>query len=270
MVPPTPINRERRPQSVAETGTTKVDPLPEIQILDGSPGWKQRDEVLSSFVQEYFSGNAGTISILEAGCGRHWGLDLGPISYRLTGVDIDEHALELRVSHEGDMDRAVLGDLRDVKLEEHSFDLVYCADVIEHIDGAERVIANLFTWLKTKGLLILIFPDRDSVWAFITRVTPLWAHVLFYRYVRRSPNAGKPGFGPFPTCYDRIVSRRGIHEYCRAHGHRILREYGRPYEFKKLGWLSPAGTILFKLLHYASIGKLSAAHGGLIYVIQKG
>ena len=40
----------------------------------------------------------GPIKILEAGCGRRWEIQLEPGNYHLTGVDLDEHALEHRRS----------------------------------------------------------------------------------------------------------------------------------------------------------------------------
>ena len=180
-----------------------------------------------------------------------------------------KQALELRRTNEEDLDRAIVGDLRNVELDREESDIVYCVDVIEHINEAEQVITNFFTWLKPEGLLILVFPDRDSVFGFITRVLPHWAHVLVYKYVYGSPNVGKPGFGPFPTYYDKILSRRAIHDYCYRHGHSIVLECGRPYELRRLGWLASGARVLYKFLQYLSFGKLAADHDGLVYVIQK-
>ena len=172
-------------------------------------------------------------------------------------------------NNEGDLDRAIIGDLCDMNLDQEEFDIIYCVNVIEHINGAEQVLKNFFTWLKPKGLLILVFPDRNSVFGFITRILPHWVHVLFYKYVKGYSNTGKPGFGPFPTCYDKIVSRRAIHDYCYRHGRNIVLEYGRPYDFKKLGWLASGTRVMFDFFQYISFGKLTADHSGLVYAIEK-
>jgi len=254
---------------VTKTKTTKINGLPKLKLLDAERGWRQRNEALSSFVQIYFSGKAGVINILEAGCGKKWHLDLGDISYKLTGIDINKYALELRRTNEGDLDRAIVGDLRNVKLSREEFDVVYCVNVIEHINRAEQVLTNFFTWLKPKGLLILVFPDRDSVFGFITRILPYLVHVLYYKYVLRSSNAGKPEFGPFPTYFDKIVSRHAIHDYCYRYGHNIVLEYGRPYNLNELGWLASGTRVLFMFLQFFSFGKLKADHSGLVYIIQK-
>lgn len=251
-----------------KTKKTKIT-LPKLKLLDAERGWQQQNKILSSFAQTYFSGKAGVINILEAGCGQKWNLNLGGISYKLTGIDISKKALELRETNKGDLDRAIVGDLHDVDLDREAFDMIYCVDVIEHINGAKQVLTNFFIWLKSKGLLILVFPDRDSVFGFITRILPHWVHILYYKYIMGNSNAGKPGFGPFPTFYDKIVSRWAIKGYCYKHGHKIIVEYGRPFNFKKLGWLASGTRAMFKLLQYLSFGKLTAGHGDLIYVIEK-
>ena len=40
------------------------------------------------------------------------------------------------------------------------------------------------------------------------------------------PNAGKPGYDPFPVFYDDVVSRRGIHRYCAERGCKVHDEAG--------------------------------------------
>ena len=40
----------------------------------------------------------GPMKILEAGCGRRWEIRLEPKDYHLTGVDLDAHALDHRLS----------------------------------------------------------------------------------------------------------------------------------------------------------------------------
>lgn len=61
-------------------------------------------------------------------------------------------------------------------------------------------------------------PDRDSAQGFFARVTPHWAHVLYYRWAWQMKNAGKPGFAPYRTVYDWVVSRSGLFEFCASKG----------------------------------------------------
>jgi len=252
--------------AVDKTAAKKNKRLPKLDLIGAD---RSRHEVLSPVLQEHFLGSDRTISILEAGCGRRWDIDLGDVEYSLTGMDISKEALELRNANEGDLDRTIVGDLQTAVLDSDEFDVVYCVNVIEHINGAERVVSNLFNWLKPGGLLILAFPNRDSAFGFATRFSPHWAHVAVYKHIYRYPHAGEPGYNPFPTYYDKIVSRRGIHDYCNAHGHRIVMERGKPHDSGRMRMLAPAANAMFNVLHYLSFGAIAVDHGGLVFVIEK-
>lgn len=210
------------------------------------------------------AGERRPLRILEAGCGKRWRLKLDDVQYRLVGLDISQDALELRKSQFDDLDEAIVGDLRTAGLREGEFDIVYSCYVLEHIEGAELVLDNFFRWLKPGGLLILTIPDRDSARGFATRITPHLAHILFYRYIKGWKNAGKSGHGPFPTVFDKIVSRRGIREYCEAHDAVILDEYGID---SSTGTGFERWTI--KALSVLSFGMLESRYCDLTYVIQK-
>src|SRR5688572_8212032 len=100
--------------------------------------------------------------ILDAGCGRMWTWDLANVPYRLTGVDSDEVALRLRVENVGDLDEWIVGDLRTVNMPPDRYDIVHCAYVLEHVEGAELVLDRLLDTLRPGGLMVLRVPDRDS------------------------------------------------------------------------------------------------------------
>jgi SAM-dependent methyltransferase len=158
------------------------------------------------------------LQILEAGCGREWYVKLDGVKFELTGLDIDEAALEIRKSVKRDMNHSFLGDLRTAELPPGYFDVVYNAYVLEHIKGAQAALQNFVTWLKPGGLMILRVPDRDSVQGLLARITPHWFHVFYYRWAWKMKDAGKPGFPPYPVVYDPVVSRRGLESFCTSHG----------------------------------------------------
>ena len=147
---------------------------------------------------------------------------------------MDERALEIRSSSIGDLDHAILGDLKKTEFAESQFDVVYCCDVLEHVSGAEGVVNKFFRWLKPDGVIVLIFPDRDTVRGFITRISPHWLHLACYKYIVRKQNAGKSGYGPYPTYFDKIISRRAMYKLCQNQGYNIFLEYGRPDTFDNL------------------------------------
>lgn len=155
----------------------------------------------------------GPLRILEAGCGRSFAHRIS-VPFILTGLDLDADALAART----DLDHAIVGDLCTVEFPPHSFDVIYNAFVLEHIQGAQQVLERFLRWLAPGGMLILKVPDRDSAYGFLTRLTPFWTHVMIYRYLLGYPQAGTPGHGPYRTYYDEVVSERGLREFCLRNG----------------------------------------------------
>jgi SAM-dependent methyltransferase len=210
------------------------------------------------------------LRILEAGCGQRWPLRLDGIRYTLTGVDLDERALWLRKTRIGDLDESILGDLRSVRLPAGGYDIIYCSFVLEHVRGAEQVLGNFARWLRPGGLLILMIPDRNSVYGLLTRITPLWLHLFYWRHIRGYRTAGEAGSGPYPTYHERVVSREGIHSYCRRTGFQVLDEYGQSYyltEGRKATRLLV--RLLVRALALLSLGKLEWRYNDLTYVLEK-
>ena len=227
------------------------------------------DTIAEGMKQHYRENGSEPLSILEAGCGSKWDLNTSEIDFTLTGVDIYERDMEIRKAKKKDLDIAIVGDLRTVSLDQNAYDIIYNAYVLEHIAGAEQVLDNFVTWLKPGGKMFLIFPDRDTCYAFYTRLTPLWFHVFFKKYIAGHKNAGSPGMGPFPVFYDKVVSRKGMRDYCNANGLNIRAEYGTPGYVRQRTLRAAAVNALIWLTSAISFGRLDANHAGLVYVIEK-
>ena len=209
------------------------------------------------------------LRILEAGCGQKWPLDLSGVNYELTGVDLDGDALQIRVDRRKDLDKAIVSDLRSVEFEPSWFDVIVSFFVLEHVSGAELVLRNFERWLKTGGLIILRIPDPLSVHGFITRVTPHWFHVFYYRRVLRRKNAGMPGYAPYPVFYDHVIGRRGMREFCERSGLAIVAEFGD-------GHVRPGSGVVKAMIHglkstigLLSLGHLSHRHTNLLFILRK-
>lgn len=245
-------------------------PLPELKLLESENAWAKRAELLSDFLRNKFGNRGSSIKILEAGCGRSWPLDLGKIDLDLTGVDTDREAMDARIKENGDLDHVIVGDLRKVQFPENEFDVIYSCEVLEHIEGAEDVLHRLLRWLKPDGAAIFIFPDRDTVFGMATRSSPHWLHVAYHKYIMGIKDAGAPGHGPYRTIYDRVISRRGMRNFCARHGFTIALEYGRaPGLADWPGWFWTLYKSVAPLVARLSFGTLSWKHIGLVYVIQK-
>ncbi|HLR83391.1 MAG TPA: class I SAM-dependent methyltransferase, partial [Nocardioidaceae bacterium] len=182
------------------------------------------DPLLTHTVEQYLA-DGQPLNVLDAGCGRMWTWDLGGLKFRLTGIDTDEDALRLRVEQRGDLDEWVADDLRTVELEDGAYDLVHSAYVLEHVDGAELVLERMAEATRPGGLMVVRIPDRGSVYSFLTRLAPHGLHVLYKRHIRKRPNAGKPGYGPYPVVYDSVVSLPGITEWAHARGVDVVAVY---------------------------------------------
>jgi SAM-dependent methyltransferase len=226
-------------------------------------------EIIESCILGSIDYTAEVVEILEAGCGRQWPLDLKKLNYRLTGIDIDDTALSYRKNQQKDLDVAISGDLLDVELNEQSFDVIYCSFVLEHIQGAELAMKNFCKWLRPNGLLILKIPDPESVQGWITRNTPHWFHVLYYRYIVRSKYAGKQGFAPYPVYYDAIVSLQGVRAFCATFNFSVIAEYGDGYLRPGKGMMKVLVHSVKHFLSLLSLRRLSARHPNLLLILKK-
>lgn len=231
----------------------------------------RRDEVV--LIEEAIRARASSsrpLDILEAGCGQRWEVDLHGINFRLTGVDLDPAALRIRMEVQSDIDECIVGDLRTIELPAASYDVIYCAYVLEHVPHAEMVLKNFLRWLRPGGIAIVKIPDPHSVHGFFTRSTPHWFHIFYYRFILGDENAGKPGHVPYPVYYDRVVSRSGIRSFCAAEQANLVIERGD-------GHTEPASKFTHRCVQRfrramgpLSLGMLSSRHSDLLYVISKG
>src|SRR5690606_33630642 len=219
---------------------------------------REQIDLISEAIDAYGDG----ITILEAGCGRAWPLKLS-IDYTLVGLDLDEEALRLRVRQQKDLDDYRVGDLRDAHFPPGSFDVIYCAYVLEHVEGVEKVLDNFARWIRPGGLIVLRIPDKDSVYALLARSTPHWFHVLFCKHVNGYRDAGKPGHAPYPVVYEDAMSRRGIEAFCAAHGFSPSVTAAAAY---KRSWFRPLAFLVSAL----TLGKYAWRHNNLTYLIAAG
>jgi hypothetical protein len=84
-------------------------------------------------------------------------------------------------------------------------------------------------------------------------------------------NAGKPGYGPYPTYYHPIVSRIGMRDLCNDESNRIeiVEEYGDGFVNPGRGGVKTILRVLKKIINIISLGKLSDKHTNLLFIIRK-
>jgi SAM-dependent methyltransferase len=210
----------------------------------------------------------GPLEILEAGCGVKWALRLGDASYRLTGVDLDMTALELRQREVADLDAAVRADLTQAPFAAACFDVVYSAFVLEHVTGVARMLENIDRVTRPGGLVVLRVPDRDSVFGQVARLTPHRTHIWFYRWIRRNPLAGTPGRHPFPTVYEKAMRRSEIRRFFVERGYDLVGERRcRPFSEQE-GTFWNAVRLALRLVG-SVLPRVSGEHTNVTLIVAK-
>jgi len=163
----------------------------------------------------------------------------------VTVVDIDERQLQRNKYAK----TKILGDIQTRDFEPGSFDLIVCYNVIEHLNTPDQAIAKFYQALAPGGLVFIAAPNPESLSGWITKMTPHWIHVLFYRRVLGYKGAGQPGRVPFPTVFHRVVSPAALIDYCRKLGFNVL--YFRAYKGMVYDNMAQRRPILGRLLNVA-------------------
>jgi SAM-dependent methyltransferase len=149
--------------------------------------------------------------VLDAGCGYTLPTELPPHA-RLVGLDISPEAL---AKHER-LDEAIVGDIETYPVPDDEFDVILCWTVLEHLEHPRSAFENLARAVKPGGLLVIGVPNVWSLKGIVTHLTPYRFHVWLYRHLLGQPEAGTPGFGPYPTHLRRDISPRALGELGRA------------------------------------------------------
>lgn len=187
------------------------------------------------------------LAIYEAGGGSTSFLPLNVLKRaHVTVVDIDENQLR----NNGYAQETILGDIQTYRFETESFDLVTCYNVIEHLPDVEAALLGFFESLRPGGLVLIGAPNPASLSGVVTKYTPQWFHVWFYRYVRGDENAGLPGHAPFPTFFHPLVSLARLEQFADAHGLQFI--YRKEYESPRFSEMRLRKPVFAALLDAAA------------------
>ena len=168
---------------------------------------------------------ATDLAVYEAGGGSTSFLPLDVLRRaHVTVVDIDED----QIRNNDYAQETILGDIQTYRFPPGSFDLVICYNVIEHLADVEAALLGFCKSLKQGGLILIGAPNPKSLSGVVTRHSPHWFHVWFYRYVRGEKQAGQPGQPPFPTCFHPLVTLSNLENFAASHGLQVI--YRRQYE----------------------------------------
>jgi SAM-dependent methyltransferase len=207
--------------------------------------------------------------VLEAGCGSATHVSL-PASARLVGLDVSPEQLERNDL----VQEKILGDVQTYPLPANGFDVVICWELLEHVPEPLRALDNLIGTLRPGGLLILAFPNVLSVKGLVTKLSPHWFHVWFYRQVLGDRLAGGVGRPPFPTCLPLAMAPERICDHARRRGLTLayvaLYEAGKQVRLRQKLWISGWRWRLARgLVQAGSLGRVRLDGTDCILVLRR-
>jgi 2-polyprenyl-3-methyl-5-hydroxy-6-metoxy-1,4-benzoquinol methylase len=107
---------------------------------------------------------ANGTSVLDVGCATGYlGEALQRKGCRVRGLDSDAHAVAIATPLYEDVRTLDLEAADDLPWPERSFDVVVCADVIEHLRNPERALRMVRRYLAPTGRLVLSVPNVAHV-----------------------------------------------------------------------------------------------------------
>ncbi|MGP1397039.1 MAG: class I SAM-dependent methyltransferase [Inquilinaceae bacterium] len=254
---PLPENRFHPPKRVERAGVAGA----------GGQALEPRAELQR--VVHRLLGRTGDLRVLEAGCGSSSHIIL-PADAHMVGIDISPEQLEKNAR----LDEKILGDVQAHPFDRDSFDLIVCWDVLEHLPKPKDALRSFVKGVKPNGLIVLALPNVHSVKGLVTKFTPHWFHVWFYRRIFGSRTAGKPGFAPFPTFLRLAVSPPALHRFARENG--LIVEFASVYEsgmVKRIKGRSQAFHTVYRgvlgLVRFLSLGTYDGSKSDSILVLRK-
>jgi SAM-dependent methyltransferase len=211
------------------------------------------------------------LAIYEAGGGSTSFLPLEVLRRaHVTVVDIDED----QIRNNDYAQQTILGDIQTYRFAPNSFDLVICYNVIEHVPDVEAALSGFCQSLKPGGLILIGAPNPKSLSGVVTKYSPHWFHVWFYRYVRGDKKAGQPGQAPFPTFFHPLVTLSRLEAFAATHGLQLIyrKEYESP-RFPEMRLRKPAFAALLDavavVLNRLLPGKTDVRHGDYHVILRK-
>jgi SAM-dependent methyltransferase len=197
----------------------------------------------------------GKLAIYEAGGGSTSFLPLSVLNRaHVTVVDIDQDQIRNNTYAQ----ETILGDIQSYRFQPETFNLVICYNVIEHLPDVEAALLGFCQSLKQGGLILIGAPNPKSLSGVVTKYSPHWFHVWFYRHVRGDKNAGLPGQAPFPTFFHPLVSLARLEAFAKAHGLQVI--YKKEYESPRFPEMRARKPVLAALLDaFAAVANLFLA-----------
>ncbi|MBU3549913.1 class I SAM-dependent methyltransferase [Polynucleobacter sp. MWH-Berg-3C6] len=126
---------------------------------------------------EYGPGSGIYLGVLAEDCADVIGADIEP-AY-LSGIE--------RLLDKFENLQILVDDIQESKLEDASFGLVLCTEVLEHVPSPELALHTLYRILRPGGILILTTPQRFSFMELFSKIAFLPGVIQLVRQIYREP-----------------------------------------------------------------------------------
>lgn len=211
------------------------------------------------------------LAIYEAGGGSTSFLPFDVLGRaHVTVVDIDPE----QIKNNDYADVKILGDIQTHRFAADSFDLITCYNVIEHLPDVEAALLGFCQALRKGGVILIGAPNPRSLSGVVTRFSPHWFHVWYYRHIRGDKKAGLPGEAPFPTFFHPLVSLPRLEAFAEANGLRVVlkRAYESP-RYPEMRARKPALAAavddVAKMMNLFLPSAVDVRHGDYHVILQK-
>jgi len=170
----------------------------------------------------------------------------------------------------------VQGDLHRLPLATGAVDMVVCFNVIEHLDDAAAAMAEIRRALSPGGLLVLGWPNPNSLKGLVTRATPIGVHRAWYRHIVGKRDRGEGHFDAFPTVFHPMTHPARLFDWMERQGFEILwrRDYDgvAEYGIAGQGWKRRIVTAGYGMAcalgRLASLGRWRPEHSDILLIAQ--
>jgi SAM-dependent methyltransferase len=123
----------------------------------------------------------------------------------------------------------LIGDAQDFDYGDRCFDVAVFWNVLEHVAAPEAAVERAARTLRRDGMIVVRGPEIRSLKALITRLTPHWVHILYYRWVLGISDAGTDGRAPCRTRHSSTADRHALTDQLRRLG------FALRYELRYVG-----------------------------------
>jgi len=183
------------------------------------------DSLLREWILRHITPESWVLD-LGAGAGKVKQMDFRGLAGQVCGVDLDP-----RVQQNPMLDEATIADVGTIPYPDHTFDIVFANNVLEHLEDPLVVFKEVERCLKKGGVFLFKTPN---LYHYVPTLARLTSH-RFHEWVNRI--RGRAESDTFPTRY-RANTRAVIERLGAASGLQVLRLErieGRP-EYLRMFW----------------------------------